>query len=281
MNGPRTALALLLATAPAAQDPAAAQRQLAHLDGELAEAIARTARLIDLRVRHDLGLRIEAESWFRLSDAERETGGETGRKLLEQLNVELERLGAQHSALERSVEVARRSAAEQAISVHVEAAGSRPSVAPAILHQPAEEEPVAPPTDQRPAMTERPPAARPRSVLVKGSIDHGLVGRSLFAARRYAEAKAELELVCRGPDPEFADQFLLARCHERLGEVEAARKLYLLIEAKDTKEGGPAGGGPWAQSARTARRTMTWVADRGSWQPPAIDKKAGAQKGGK
>jgi tetratricopeptide (TPR) repeat protein len=281
MNGPRTALALLLATAPAAQDPAAAQRQLAHLDGELAEASARTARLIDLRVRHDLGLRIEAESWFALSDAERETGGETGKKLLEQLHVELERLIAQHSALERAVEVARRSAAEHAVAVHVEAAGSLPSVAPAIPPDPAPAELVAPPTGPRPAEIERLPASRPRAVLVKGSIDHGLVGRSLFAAKRYAEAKAELELVCRGPDPEFTDQFLLARCHERLGETEAARKLYLQIEARDTKEGGPAGGGPWAQSARTARRAMTWVADRGLWQPPAIDKKTGARKGGK
>ena len=104
------------------------------------------------------------------------------------------------------------------------------------------------------------------------------MGRALYRARRYEEAKKELELVA-GEQGQLVDLFHLAKCHEQLGGIEEARKLYLTIETRDTKAGDQVGG-PWAQAARSARRAMAWIQDRGGWKPSITLESAAPAKNG-
>jgi hypothetical protein len=188
-------VAALAAGAAGAQDLAALAGERQRLARELLESEARGARFVELRVRHELGLKVEADAHWQLSEAERAPAPAEWQRQLD---------------------------------ADAAAAGERP-------------------------------------LLILGSTDHANVGRALFQAKRFEEARKELLLI-PAEQARLVDLFLLARCHEQLGAAEDARQVYLAIEARDTRP-GDAVGGSWAQAARSARRTMGWLQDRGAWKP--------------
>lgn len=260
-----------------AQDPAAATREeLAKLQHELLEAEARTQRLVDLRVRHDLGLPAAFAVYVELTDADRAMLAEPGASL-EKEQREIERLVSQQDLLQHQVATARRENIQHAMAIARTPALVPPAVAPAPAgpepaRSPAGTQPAAQPQGARDPGGSRPPPEPAEPVkpvhLLRGSTNHRAVGAALFAAGRYEEALAELQLAVERTPAELGDLFQLARCFERLGKAEEARRWFLEIEARDTQPGakGPEAGN-WARSARAARQIMEWMQDRGSWQP--------------
>jgi hypothetical protein len=265
---------LLLLPALAAQTEPTDELQ--RLRRDLLEAQARTQRLIDLRVRHDLGLTAGFEAYVDLTDGDRQALAEPGLSL-EKEQREIERLSAQEAMLEHQVATRRRENIEQALAIARQPVepGAAPAAEPAL-------EPERPPERPAPHEAARPAAAGPAPELLRGSRDHRAVGRALFAAGRHADARAELQLVIDGGSPELIDLFYFARCHERLGDAEEARRWFLEIEARDTTVGpkGPLPG-TWARSARAARQIMEWIQDRGAWQPATAIESIGGQTSGR
>ena len=254
-----------------AQQPNAGANELQRLSRELLETSARGARLVELRVRHELGLEVKADTHWQLAEEERAPAPEHWQKQLETGQADLQRLSAQEDALRRVLDQ-RRLRAEDLVLTPLPLVEARPRVVPSVSeprpHVGAEQrEPPAP----APAPASRPATPRDEApasegaALILGSTDHATVGRALFQARRFEEARKELLLI-PAEGARLVDLFLLARCHEQLGAAEEARQVYLAIEARDTRP-DDAVGGPWAQAARSARRTMGWLQDRGAWKP--------------
>jgi hypothetical protein len=134
-------------------------------------------------------------------------------------------------------------------------------------------------------------------VLIDGSGDDSLVGRTLLeagvemmrqqermlAAGRPTEAEdlgrrarehierartTLLRFADAPPGQNLVERFFLARAEERLGNYEAAYKLYLHVQQHDRVADGEGGVlGPWGRAADFASSVMRWRDDLSAFQP--------------
>jgi hypothetical protein len=245
---------------------------LQQLEREFEENTVRLGRLRTMQFRRALGLRVDAEQFFVLTDVERASSIEQLHATLQHEEAELTRLATREADMRRNFDTRRKALAERldagmdvdAVLTPRPAFESPRSVARSVPDAAAPSEvPVTAPQPKRP------PAASAGPVLIKGSTDHAIVGRALFRAERFDEARAELELVVKDPKTaDLADVFLLAQCRERLRDVAGAETLYLTIVGRDEIE-TPQGvkSGTWARTARSAMQHMRWMDDKGDWRP--------------
>lgn len=136
------------------------------------------------------------------------------------------------------------------------------------LVEPVGDSAAAPPGGA-PVLVSGSEAARPEPepVLV-GAVDApALRGEALFRADRHDDALPLLQRAVAVPQPRLADLFLLACCHERLGDLARAEELFQRVEAIDTRRqaDGTRVAGPWAQSARMAAKHMAWMRAHRGW----------------
>jgi hypothetical protein len=267
-----------------------------------ARAKALEERLVDLRIRHDLGLRVDAQTYFARSEAEQAMAKPQVEQQLTQEQQQLaalqQRFGELQQRLDRHT-TARRTSAHLGGDPNRVAMPTLPFASPHGDDAPlsAAPPPAAPLAETRrphddgklpraddseralatnagrthstPAATEAGAPQRP-AVLIHGSRDHSVVGRALFEAGEYEKARDELLLLEKdGGKMAAVDLFYLARCHERLGERAAADSAFARVEALDSKEGpdGKMVPGRWAQAARVSRQQMNWEAEKGGWRP--------------
>lgn len=238
---------------------------------ELQQVQAAHDRLLTTRIRYDLGLPVQGEQYFALSEAERGRG----RAPLEQQLVEeqgrVTALGARLLAAEEKLAQVQQQV-KQAVAVGAPL-DAGPLLSPRVppsepepftLHE--EPPPAAPPAEPSPKAAPADAGGAP-PVLLRGSDDHSRVGRALFAAGKFDRARQELAVAVQ-TTPDLMDLFYLARSCEQLGDHAKADELYLQIESTDTTEvNGQKQPGSWARAARVARRQMQWMQNNAQWQP--------------
>lgn len=256
-------------------DPNKLEAELSRLKSELQRITIDEERLLELRVRHGLGLTTDGAAPFLLQDGGRTLVSGASDRALRDEEAELSRL---NRLLD---EVQKKAAADKAksplpLDVEAPKSGEKDGVRKAPQARQADTVSRPPTTGRqdpeatsRPAETRRPRVDAGPKLLVAGSTDRRTVGRVLFHAGRYKEAREELLEAVQLDPPELEDHFLLAQCHERLGEPAKADDLYKRIEALDTKDTAQGKiAGPWAESARAASRQMNWMIDHGQWKLP-------------
>lgn len=260
-------------------DPNKLEAELSRMKSELQRISIDEERLLELRIRHGLGLTTDSAAPFLVQDGERTSASGASDRALRDEEAELSRL---NRLLE---DVQKKAAADKArsplpLDFEAPKSGEKDGVRRPPQARQADTAPKAAGTGQkdpestsRPAEAKRPKADSAPKLLVAGSTDRRTVGRVLFHAGRYKEAREELLEAVQLDPPELEDHFLLAQCHERLGEPAKADDLYKRVEALDTKETAQGKiAGPWAESARAASRQMNWMIDHGQWKlPRAID----------
>ncbi|MEZ5966904.1 MAG: hypothetical protein R3F56_23895 [Planctomycetota bacterium] len=268
-------MSLATAAALAAQGWTPA-RSPAVLREELQRAQAMQERLLGLRIRYDMGLPVQADAFFALSDADR---GRDRATLEQQYADEQARITLLSGRL-LAVEAKRAELQQQMADVvaATEPGDTGPTLTPP-GHSAVGPEPFSMHEESPPAAPEAevaPPAATassgttaegPPPVLLRGSEDHSRVGRALFKARKFERARQELTAAVEA-SPDLMDLFYLARSCEALGDNNKADELYLRVEALDTVEvKGQKQPGAWARAARVARRQMQWMQNNAEWQP--------------
>lgn len=288
------------AASAATRDPSLLRQELERMRQEHARGKALEERLVDLRIRHSLGFRIDADTYFARSDAERARGAADAERLLSDERQRLLVLQQRCSDLQQRVDQRRSEpvlrpadldAASPAAApfsagdavempiVRSDAARGNAPLVPASPHletaAPAggagsSDTPAA--GDGGTAAAASAAAGQPAkpAILIHGSRDHSAVGRALFDAGEYEKARDELLLLGGdGRTMAAVDLFYLARCHEQLGDRGAADSAFAQVEALDTKEGpdGKMVPGSWAQAARISRKQMNWTAEQGGWRP--------------
>ncbi len=269
----RTILAVgALALAAAAQVKEAKElpelrEELARMKHELQRTASDAERLLELRIRHDLGLSAETTAHFSLGEAERALTTGVGERTLRDEEDKLATLGVRLQELEAKLAERKRRPADPP----AEPVSGTPR--PREDHKPVsgavQEPPPAQPTDSRPKQKRPKPPPPGQPLLIQGSTDRRSVGRILFRAGRYRAAVEELSAAAAGADAEFVDLFYLAQSYEKLGEFAQADDLYKKIEARDTAD-LPTGKvpGPWALAARAAQKQMDWMSSHGQWKLP-------------
>ncbi|MBK8980333.1 MAG: hypothetical protein IPM29_30900 [Planctomycetes bacterium] len=249
------------------------ERLLRSLRDRLAEAQLAQERLLDARIRVDLGLQVD-DPLLRVDEHTLEVARFGGRTQLDAGRAEVERLARRHAELREQVATAR------------EAVGRRPSGAlpapsgvprPADLRElvdraraaltggDADESARSAEADDggpaAPAAVRRPPVTTGPDHVIAGIEDRARLGHALLrvgvglladaarrdrdgdadgaaelrraAERRLADALTELAAACAGPEPHPRDRFALARCLEQVGDRVAAENLYIDIMARD------------------------------------------------
>lgn len=260
---------------PAKDDPNRIGAELARLRLELQRLTIDEERLLELRIRHGLGLATDSAAPFLVQESDRVVAGSASDRSLRDEEGQLSDLTRQLDEMQRKV------AADQAKhptlgdpeipKLPSTDTARRPQAPKGADSGPTRRgDPKAPETPaSRPQDPRRPRSEGPPKLLISGSTDRSTVGRVLFHAGRFKEAKAELEDAVKLENPDLQDLFLLGQCYEKLGEPANADGQYKKVEALDSKE-TPQGrvAGPWAEAARAASRQMNWMVDHGEWKLP-------------
>ena len=217
------------------RDPLLLRQELARMRQEHSRARALEQRLVDLRIRHDLGLRVDAQTYFARSEVEQAIAKADAEQQLADTQHQLGTLQQSFGELQQRIERRRsnRPATASTDPPFAPLASTAPSfpyaVPPLGAQDPAaaalqygggfaaaaplaETRPSAdglghpgmqrgePPhaAELRPQQPQAVPAPRtpPRpAVLIHGSRDHSAVGRALFEAGEYEKARDELLLL--------------------------------------------------------------------------------------
>lgn len=268
---------------PELMSPEQLRAEIGRLQRELHKTTLRVQRMLELRIRHELGLPVDADTLFHLSPEERRRDPATAARLLAEADAERGRLARRLEKLRRR-EKTRRDDLAKTLAARTPPARTMapehekpPAPGIAVARRPVA--PAAPTqaplreTDDTKESRETTPekSAEQEGVvhLIKGSRDRGLVGRALFLAGRYEDALRELAPFAKDERAPLVWLFWLARCYEELGRYAEADDLFARIEARDTREDekGKTVLGAWGMAAKTARQHMTWMRERGTWKP--------------
>lgn len=243
----------------------------AQLREELKRVQAQQERLVHLRIRHDLGLPVQADSYLALSESER---ARTRADAEQQLADEESRVAALNDRmLELGAKLAKAATTASQAPVDPDLDFGGPTLTP-----PTAGEPFTVAADEHqhvaaaPASEPAPHKDASPAVLLRGSQDHSRVGRALYQAKKFDRARTELEqAVAKRKD--LVDLFYLARSCEALGDGAKASELYLQVETLDSKQvDGAPQRGEWARAARVARLHMEWTQNQGTWKPqPSVE----------
>lgn len=244
----------------------------ALLREELRRVQAQQERLLQLRIRHDLGLPVQADTYLALTEAERARAKPEAEQQLAEEQSRVATLNERFQELAARVTKANEQAAQVATDPDLDFGG--PTLTPPTPEPFAMADEAKPVPEAHPAPAVETAATRdgPPPVLLRGSEDHSRVGRALYQAKKFDRARAELEQAI-AKTPDLVDMFWLARSCEALGDYAKASELYLQVEAKDTKEvDNQPKRGEWARSARVARMHMEWMQNQGQWKPqPSVE----------
>lgn len=265
------------------EGPAELEAQLQRLRDEGRRLELTMERLVDLRIRLDLGLPVDLGAFVVLTDDDRALPDEVKTGELRDLEGRVAASSATVARLTDALRNAQRPASP--VAQPAAAPGTRlsgtlldPDAAAALprprqAHDTTRQGSRPDGREAAGARAQSRPAPQPREELpklvVKSSTDRSTVGRALHRAGRHAEAKRELADAARSKTPDLMDLFVLAQCHERLGELAEADDLYKRIQAfdtRETKDGKVVG--TWGQAARLASQQMNWRNDQKDWKPP-------------
>jgi tetratricopeptide (TPR) repeat protein len=253
--------------------PADLRSELARAQQRLRETELMERRVLDLRIASDLGLAADDAGYFALAETARARGAAEIEAELLTVRESAARMQQQLGELRSQVDARHKSLLAQAKTDVIWPERSAPTQPPPAVETPApaHAEPAQPPPAVPLAETAAPrPEREPTAIAwIKGSRDHGQVGRALFAAGHYDKALVELEEAAKSEPPALIDLFHLARCLEQLGQLDRADDMFARVEALDSRESetGQTVRGGWASAAHTARQHMSWQRDRGGWKP--------------
>jgi hypothetical protein len=265
------------APAQTRMNAAALRSELEQKQRRLAEVASLEERLLELRIRHELGLPVRGGNYFGLTADDRDHAEVGGRDRQEREEAETRRLSERVADLQVQLDSAREMARTRPPAL---AALGQPATAPPWSEPTMTEPLVGPglttepsartPTDPAPIPTPEPTPAAPLADvattpqrMVPAPRDAATAGRLLLLAGEarlreasriagddataaalrdkgralLTEARQTLDPLVAPATARPVDMFLMARCLEQLGEIEKADSMYARIMSRDFVEG--------------------------------------------
>ncbi len=252
------------------------EEELERNQRKFAEIESRLQRLRELRLRHDMGLPVRAEKYFKLDEEQLEVVRDgVGHERLITEEAEVQRLSSHATALAEQCDAARRDLVARAAAQAKDPEGVEPILprpGPSSVHTPVIRIPKPTTTDHTSSHTT---TSRPTELLpvpdkpkpeefhkvISGSSNRSAVGRILLrsgeelllraakaepeqaaalearAKKLLQKAKNELQPLQESKKAALVDLYHLARCEEKLGNLAAADSLYAQIISKDQTVG--------------------------------------------